>query len=54
MPVEVIAIFDVGKTNKKFMLFNDLLKVVHQEEEVFEDALHGVLLSCPHRSGHRV
>jgi len=37
MPKEVIAIFDVGKTNKKFLLFDSELKLVHQEEEKFEE-----------------
>jgi len=39
MPREVIAIFDVGKTNKKFLLFNSELKLVHQEEKIFEEIL---------------
>jgi sugar (pentulose or hexulose) kinase len=37
MPQEVIAIFDVGKTNKKFLLFDAGMKLVHQEEEKFEE-----------------
>lgn len=32
---EVIAIFDIGKTNKKILLFNDEFKVVYQHEEKF-------------------
>lgn len=37
MKQEVTAIFDIGKTNKKFLLFNDRLQLVHQEETVFEE-----------------
>ena len=33
MPVETIAIFEVGKTIKKFLLFNEDLKLRHKEEE---------------------
>jgi sugar (pentulose or hexulose) kinase len=32
---KVIAVFDIGKTNKKFLLFNEELKVVRQSEEKF-------------------
>jgi sugar (pentulose or hexulose) kinase len=35
MSKEVIAVFDVGKTNKKFLLFEAGMKLVHQEEEKF-------------------
>ncbi len=35
--VDVIAIFDIGKTNKKVLLFNQELKVVFQEEQFFEE-----------------
>ncbi len=34
---EVIAIFDIGKTNKKVLLFDENLKVVYQKEEKFEE-----------------
>ncbi len=34
MPHEVIAIFDIGKTTKKFLLFSSMLKPVYQEVEV--------------------
>jgi sugar (pentulose or hexulose) kinase len=37
MPQEVIAIFDIGKTNKKFLLFSSMLKPVYQEEEIFRE-----------------
>ncbi len=33
---KVIAIFDIGKTNKKILLFDEQLKVVYQKEEKFE------------------
>ncbi|MFV0521923.1 MAG: FGGY-family carbohydrate kinase [Mangrovibacterium sp.] len=32
----VIAIFDIGKTNKKILLFNEQLKVVYQKEDKFK------------------
>lgn len=34
---EAILVFDIGKTNKKLLLFNSDLRVIHQEEEVFEE-----------------
>lgn len=37
MKQEVIAIFDIGKTNKKFILFNKKLEILHQEETVFKE-----------------
>jgi len=37
MPEEVIAVFDIGKTNKKFLLFDAGLKVVHEEETRFDE-----------------
>jgi hypothetical protein len=37
MSVEVIAIFDVGKTNKKFLLFDSGLNMVHGEEKIFDE-----------------
>jgi sugar (pentulose or hexulose) kinase len=37
MNKEVIAIFDIGKTNKKFLLFDKKLKIVHEAEEKFEE-----------------
>ncbi len=36
---EVILIFDVGKTNKKVLLFDQNLKVLHEEESVFEEVV---------------
>jgi sugar (pentulose or hexulose) kinase len=37
MPVDVVAVFDIGKTNKKFLLFNEELHLVHQQEVVYEE-----------------
>ena len=37
MKQKVIAIFDIGKTNKKFLLFNKNLELIHQEETVFKE-----------------
>ncbi len=37
MKQEVIAVFDVGKTNKKFLLFDAGMKLVYQEEEKFAE-----------------
>jgi len=37
MRKEVIAIFDIGKTNKKFLLFDAELNVVYKEEKRFEE-----------------
>ena len=33
--MKVTAVFDIGKTNKKLLLFNDSFKVVYQHEEKF-------------------
>lgn len=37
MKPEVIAIFDIGKTNKKFLLFDKDLNVVYQSESKFNE-----------------
>ena len=37
MNKEVILIFDIGKTNKKIQLFDRQLRVVYEEEQVFEE-----------------
>ena len=37
MKTEVILIFDIGKTNKKILLFDIGLKILHEEETVFEE-----------------
>ena len=36
MQIPVTAIFDIGKTNKKFFLFDDGLTEVHQEYQQFD------------------
>jgi sugar (pentulose or hexulose) kinase len=37
MKTEVILIFDIGKTNKKVLLFNRDLKIVFEKEEKFDE-----------------
>jgi len=37
MSRDVVLIFDVGKTNKKIQLFDRQLKVVHEEEQIFDE-----------------
>lgn len=37
MKTKVIAVFDIGKTNKKLLLFNQKLEVVYQNEEKFPE-----------------
>ena len=37
MQEDVIAVFDIGKTNKKILLFNKSLQVVYQEEIKFPE-----------------
>ena len=37
MKQEVILVFDIGKTNKKALLFNRGLQVIEEEEWVFEE-----------------
>jgi sugar (pentulose or hexulose) kinase len=37
MKKNVIAVFDVGKTNKKLLLFDEFLNIVFQNEKVFEE-----------------
>ena len=37
MAIEVIAVFDIGKTNKKILLFDDGMQLVLQEEEKFAE-----------------
>ena len=39
MSKEVILIFDIGKTNKKILLFDPELKLVHEEEEIFPEIM---------------
>ena len=37
MKKELVLIFDIGKTNKKILLFDIGLKILHEEETVFEE-----------------
>jgi len=37
MKTEVVLIFDIGKTNKKILLFDQELKILHEEESIFEE-----------------
>jgi len=37
MKKEVVLIFDIGKTNKKILLFDRELNILHEEETVFEE-----------------
>jgi sugar (pentulose or hexulose) kinase len=37
MKTEVVLIFDIGKTNKKILLFDQELKILHEEENIFEE-----------------
>jgi len=37
MKIEVVLIFDIGKTNKKILLFDRQLKILHEEECIFEE-----------------
>lgn len=46
MKEPVIAIFDIGKTNKKLLLFNMELKVVYEKEEKFAQLLDEEGFEC--------
>jgi sugar (pentulose or hexulose) kinase len=37
MKKELVLIFDIGKTNKKILLFDRELKIIHEEETVFNE-----------------
>ena len=37
MKQEIVLIFDIGKTNKKILLFDRSLNILHEEETVFEE-----------------
>lgn len=37
MKTELVLIFDIGKTNKKVLLFDSQLKLIREEETVFEE-----------------
>src|ERR1044071_5354037 len=36
-PQQVIAIFDIGKTNKKIFLFNEQYEIVYEHSEKFDE-----------------
>ncbi len=42
----VIVIFDIGKTNKKLLLFNEQYQVVHEQNEQFEEIKDEDDFSC--------
>ncbi len=46
MPINVIAVFDIGKTNKKFLLFDADLKLIHQDEQKFSEITDEEGFSC--------
>lgn len=46
MKDSVIAIFDIGKTNKKILLFNEELKVISEKEEKFAQVLDDDGFEC--------
>jgi len=48
MKERVIAIFDIGKTNKKILLFNLNLKLVLEKEEEFEQIMDEDGVNCDH------
>jgi len=37
MKTEVVLIFDIGKTNKKILLFDKQLRILHEEECIFQE-----------------
>lgn len=46
MKESVTAIFDIGKTNKKLLLFNEELKVIYEKEEKFTQVLDDDGFEC--------
>ena len=46
MKTKVIAIFDIGKTNKKLLLFDQNLQVVYQDEHKFPEILDDDGFEC--------
>ncbi len=46
MKESVIAIFDIGKTNKKLLLFNEELKVVFETEKKFDQVIDDDGFEC--------
>lgn len=39
MKTEVVLVFDIGKTNKKVLIFDHQLHILHEEEIIFEEIL---------------
>lgn len=37
MSTDVVLVFDIGKTNKKILVFDSQMKVLHEEETIFEE-----------------
>jgi sugar (pentulose or hexulose) kinase len=46
MATEVILVFDIGKTNKKVLLFDKHLQVVSEEEDIFEETVDDDGFAC--------
>ncbi len=46
MKERVIAVFDIGKTNKKILLFNEKMKIVHEEEQKFPQVMDDDGFEC--------
>ncbi len=46
MKTNVIAVFDIGKTNKKILLFNEQMKVVFQHEQKFATTVDADGFEC--------
>jgi len=46
MAKDVIVVFDIGKTNKKVLLFNDSMKLEFQDEQVFDEILDDDGFAC--------
>ena len=41
MSKEVVLIFDIGKTNKKILVFDKSLGILHEDETIFEEGAIG-------------
>ena len=46
MTTEVILVFDIGKTNKKVLLFDRNLQIVSEEEDKFEEIVDDDGFAC--------
>jgi len=46
MQTEVIVVFDIGKSNKKILLFNSEYRVIYEEDSVFEEILDDDQFPC--------